>query len=71
MSGWKAFEELKDKLSTYPLFRPSDWDKSFNVFCDVSNVAVGSALCQSMREKSKYQPMAYASKQLTPAEKNS
>ena len=41
----KSFEELMSKLSTYPVLRPPDWKKPFHVFCDASNVAVGSALC--------------------------
>lgn len=40
------------------------------MFCDVSNVAVGSALCQSAGDKGKDQPIAYASKQLTPTKRN-
>ena len=52
------------------MLRPPDWDKPFHVFCDASNVSVDSALCQSTREKRKDQPIAYASKQLTPAERN-
>ena len=52
------------------MLRPPDWDKPFHVFCDANNVAVGSALCQSTWEKSKDQPIAYASKQLTPDERN-
>ena len=40
------------------------------MFCDASNVAVGSALCQSTGEKVKDQSIAYASKQLTPTERN-
>lgn len=66
----KTFEELRSKLSTYPRLRPPDWDKPFHVFCDASNVAVGSVLCQSTREKGKDQPIANASKQLIPAERN-
>ena len=65
-----AFEELRDKLSTYPVLRPPDWDKPFYVFYDASNVVVGTALCQSTGEKGKDQPIAYASKQLTLAERN-
>ena len=65
-----AFEELRAKLSTYPILRPPDWRKSFHVFCDASNMAVGSALCQATGEKEKNQHVAYASKQLTPAERN-
>ena len=66
----RAFEELRYKLTTYPVLRPSDCDKPFHVFCDASNVAVNSALCQSIGNKGKNQIIAYASKQLTPAEKN-
>ena len=66
----KTFEELRSKLSTYPVLRPPVWEKHFHVFCDASNVAVGSTLCQSTGEKGNDQPVAYASKQLTPAEMN-
>ena len=53
-----AFEELRAKLSTYPILRPPDWRKSFHVFCDASNMAVGSALCQATGEKEKNQHVA-------------
>ena len=66
----RTFEELRAKLSTYPVLRPPDWRKPFHVFCDASDVAVGSALYQATGEQEKDQPIAYASKQLTPAEKN-
>ena len=66
----RTFEELRDKLSTYPVLRPPDWDKLFHVYCDASNVAVGSALCQSTGEREKDQPIVYTSKQLTLAERN-
>ena len=66
----RAFEELKAKLSTYPVPRPPDWGKPFHVLCDVSNVAVSSALCQATGEKENDQLVAYASKHLTPAEIN-
>ena len=64
----RVFEELRAKLSTYPVLRPPDWGKPFHVFCDASDVAVGSALCQATGEMEKDKPVAYASKQLTPAE---
>ena len=66
----QAFQMLRSKLSTYPVLRPSDWDKVFHVFYDASNVAVFSALCQSTGEKRNNQPIAYASKQLTLAKRN-
>ena len=52
------------------MLRPPDWDKPFHMFCDASNVTVGSVLCQSTGEKGKDQRIAYTSKQLTPAERN-
>ena len=52
------------------MLRPPDWDKPFHVYCDASNVAVGSVLCQSTGENGKDHHIAYASKQLTPAERN-
>ena len=58
----RAFEELKARLSTYPVLRPPDWGNPFHVFCDASNVAVGSALCQATGEKENDQPGTYASK---------
>ena len=66
----RAFEELRDILNTYPVLRPPDWDKPFHVYCGTSNVAVGSALCQSTGDNGKDQSVAYASKQLTLAERN-
>ena len=63
----RAFEELRAKLSTYPVLRPPNWGKPFHVSCVATNVAVGSVLCQATGEKEKDQPVAYASKQLTPA----
>lgn len=49
---------------------PPDWNKFFHVFCDASNVAVGSALYQSTSERGKNESIFFASKQLTPAEMN-
>ena len=66
----KAFKDLRSRLSTYPVLRPPDWGKPFHVFCNARNVIVGSALCQAMGEKENDQPIAYASKQLTLAERN-
>ena len=65
----RAFEELRDKLSTYPVLVPPDWGKPFHVFYDASSVAICSALCQATRENEKDQPIAYVSRRLTPAER--
>ena len=49
----RTFEELRSKLSTYPVLVPPDWVKPFHVFCDPSSVAVGSALYQATGEMGK------------------
>jgi hypothetical protein len=54
----RPFQELKDKLSIYPVLRPPDWDKPFHVFCDARNITVGNALCQSTGKKDKNQPIS-------------
>lgn len=68
----EAFEALKTRLSTYPVLRPPKWNVPFHIYCDASAIAVGSILCQAVNglTKSKDHPIAYASRQLNPAEKN-
>lgn len=66
----EAFDTLKSKLSTFPVLTPPNWALPFHVYCDASSVAVGSALCQPTGENGKDHPIAFASRQLNPAEKN-
>ena len=66
----ESFQWLKDRLSSYPVLRPPNWDAPFHVYCDASAVAVGSALCQPVGDAKKDFPIAFASKQLNAAEKN-
>ena len=40
----KAFCSLKVLLSQAPVVQPPDWNKSFHVFVDASEVAIGSVL---------------------------
>ena len=44
----REFEVLKKMLMVAPILQPPDWDLSFHVFVDASDVAVGDVL---MREK--------------------
>jgi len=60
---------LKEKLTSFLCLLPPDWNKPFHVYCDVSEVVVGSALCQP-NENGKDHPIAFASKQLTNVECN-
>jgi hypothetical protein len=46
-----------------------DWNNPFHVYWDVSEVTLGSALCQPDKT-GKDHPMAFTSKQLTNAERN-
>ena len=66
----KGFDELKRQLTTYPVLRPLDWDQPWHVYYDASAVAVGSALCQPAKDGGRDHPIAFASKQLTDAERN-
>ena len=66
----QAFDTLKTKLSTYPVLKPPNWGLPFHVYCDASAVAVGSALCQPCGDEGRDYPIAFASRQLNPAERN-
>ena len=66
----KGFDELKWQLTMYPFLQPLDWDQPWHVYCDASAVAVGSALYQRAKDGGRDHPIAFASKQLTDAERN-
>ncbi|XP_075108961.1 uncharacterized protein LOC142180786 [Nicotiana tabacum] len=40
----KAFEELKQKLTTTPIFVTPDWSLPFELMCDANGVAIGAVL---------------------------
>lgn len=54
------------------MLRPPKWELPFHVYCDASAEAVGSVLCQPVEglTSGRDYPVAYASRQLNPAEKN-
>lgn len=66
----KAFDTLKQRLITHPVLRPRNYNLPFHLYCDASAVAVGSALCQTIEKKKKDHPIAYASRQLSAAQRN-
>lgn len=47
----QTFDDLRGKLSTYPVLRPPRWDLPFHVFCNDSAVAVGSVLADINRRE--------------------
>ena len=65
----EAFETLKWKLIEYPILGYPDYEKSFILFTDASGTGLGAILSQ-LNEYGKETVIAYASKSLTPAERN-
>ena len=41
-----AFEEIKSKSVTAPIVVTPDWNKEFEIMCDVSDYAMGAVLGQ-------------------------
>ncbi|CAL9013157.1 unnamed protein product, partial [Prunus brigantina] len=56
----KAFETLKDALTTTPILALPDFTKDFVIECDASNGGIGAILSQDRH------PIAYLSKALSP-----
>ena len=65
----KAFNKLKNRLSTAPVLLPPDWNKPFEVHVDASNFVIGSAISQKNDEGHDH-PIYFSSRQLSVAEKN-
>ncbi|XP_070043012.1 uncharacterized protein [Nicotiana tomentosiformis] len=59
---------LKKKLVSAPIIVAPDWNESFEMMCDASDGAIGAVLSQ-MRSKI-FHSIYYASKNLTPAQRN-
>ena len=57
-----AFETLKLALTTAPVLKMPDYEKSFEIVCDASLHGIGAVLLQDGH------PIAYESKKFTPAE---
>jgi hypothetical protein len=65
----QAFEDLRQQLTTEPILIYPDWEKPFILSTDASTFAVGAILSQLDKEGNE-RVIAYASRQLRPAEKN-
>ena len=67
----KAYEALKVMLTQAPIIQPPDWSKSFHVFVDAFDIAIGRVLMQ-LTEPSWYRPVYYSShsRKLSDAERN-
>lgn len=64
----KAFELLKERLSSQPVCCLPDWSKEFVLRTDASDIGLGAVLLQD--QGFGLQPLACASKKLNPAERN-
>ncbi|GJT53686.1 reverse transcriptase domain-containing protein [Tanacetum coccineum] len=62
----KAFNKLKERLTTAPIIISPDWSMPFELMCDASDFAVGAVLGQ--RIDGKFKPIYYASKTLNDAQ---
>ncbi|GJY99855.1 reverse transcriptase domain-containing protein [Tanacetum coccineum] len=64
----KAFNILKEKLTTAPIIISPDWNVPFELMCDASDFAVGAVLGQQINGK--FKPIYYASKTLNNAQEH-
>ncbi|KAL0416709.1 UNVERIFIED_CONTAM: hypothetical protein Slati_3502800 [Sesamum latifolium] len=46
----KAFDKLKESLTSALVIRPPDWNQSFEIMCDASNHAIGAVLGQKIEK---------------------
>ncbi|GJV62844.1 reverse transcriptase domain-containing protein [Tanacetum coccineum] len=64
----KAFNILKEKLTSTPIIISPNWNVPFKLMCDASDFAVGAVLGQ--RIDGKFKPIYYASKTLNNAQEH-
>ncbi|KAL2243926.1 UNVERIFIED_CONTAM: Retrovirus-related Pol polyprotein from transposon 17.6 [Sesamum indicum] len=64
----KAFDKLKDSLTSAPVIRPPDWNHPFEIMCDASNHAIGAVLGQKIGKDPHV--IYYASRMLDNAQSN-
>ncbi|GKB65890.1 putative nucleotidyltransferase, ribonuclease H [Tanacetum coccineum] len=64
----KAFNILKEKLTTAPIIISPDWNEPFELMCDASDFTVGAVLGQLINGK--FKPIYYASKTLNNAQEH-
>jgi hypothetical protein len=65
----RAFDELKELISSEPCLAHADLNKMFRMETDTLNFAYGVALTQK-QEDGKYHPVGFMSKSMVPVERN-
>ena len=63
-----AFDEIKSRLVTTPIMVTPDWNKEFEIMCDVNDYAMGVVLGQ--RTEKIFKAIYYANKTLNEAQEN-
>ena len=66
---WKAFEELKQLITSTPILVQPDQSVQFRLEMDASGYATGAVLSQ-LCEDDKWHPVGFTSKSLSSAERN-
>lgn len=64
----QSYKTLQEALTSAPILKQADFEKPFTIKTDASNYAIGAALLQG--EGPQEHPIEYASRLLTPAERN-
>ena len=64
----KAFEELKEKITSQPVLALSRREGKFRVETDASGYTIGGVLSQE--QEGKWKPIAFLSRTMQPAERN-
>ena len=65
----KSFELLKTRLTEAPVLAYPQFDRAFTMETDASGLGLGAVLSQ-MQEDNRLHPVAYASRALSPSERN-
>ena len=63
-----SFDEIKSKLGTTPIMVTPNWNKEFEIVCDVNDYAMGAVLGQ--RTEKIFKAINYASKTFNEAQEN-
>ena len=64
-----SFESLKQTLTSDVVLAHPDYEKTFHVFTDASNIAVGAVLMQQDKKIKNLRPIAFFSKSLNSTQK--
>ena len=64
----RAFDKLKELLTSTPVIQPLDWNVPFEIMCDASDYAVGAVLGQRIGKAS--HAIYYASRTLNDDQRN-